>query len=383
MKGPNRRQVRHPDDRTLPVSAMPVGRSQAHDTIERMKADSTIAGTGTFLARQIKLKSRRKRSGYAAWMFLASAAIYIVTMRLVKEDPPDWVLAVAGAPLGLSFVWIMVESALLASSVSVTKNAAFSIPIGGLFTCGIVPLIAILFLRRKEIKELAAAKTTDQLLEIVAQPGSMDSRALQAAEAELGKRAERGGLHTCRNCGRRVALVTEGLCPLCSDAQTARIRFPVRTTAVAGMIYGILAGVCLQLAFVGLAVYQRAPASGAMLMALPVCWVGFFAAIRAKLPTLVQTLSGLVSLVIINTLSSRGFFPMLCGAAFSGGLLFCMPGMAIGAAIGVIRRPHPALGKHAPQENPWLRVGIPVVISIALWTAYLLWARGYLRTMIN
>src|ERR1017187_6745279 len=87
------------------------------------------------IAKQVtKLKSRRKRSGIAAWIFVVSAIILILALIVTKGDPPD----LAFTTFGLILIWTIVESALVASSVCVSPTAVFFISFGGFCTYGVV-----------------------------------------------------------------------------------------------------------------------------------------------------------------------------------------------------------------------------------------------------
>jgi hypothetical protein len=161
--------------------------------------------------------------------------------------------------------------------------------------------------------------------------------------------------------------------------QLVNLYMPVRQHARVGMLYGIGAGVLLQLALLGLSVFQANQTLGALILLAIVCFaVGpFLLTSKINIPILPVPVT-LAAIIIPAYLSFNGLFPMLLGAAFSGALLFSMPGMAIGAAVGAIRRPHLARANDAPQENATLRIAIPLAIAAVLWTAYLLWARSFL-----
>jgi hypothetical protein len=164
-------------------------------------------------------------------------------------------------------------------------------------------------------------------------------------------------------------------------SQLATIYFPVRQHSFAGMGYGTLSGVFIWIGLFGFHLYQVNQMFGAMMMALPVCWVvQIFLTKRYELQVYVNP-GALVSLLLLFALIGKGFFWILLIAALEGGVLFIMPGMAVGAAVGVIRRSHLELAKDAPKENVALRIAIPLIIGTAIWIALFVWVQSSLPTM--
>jgi hypothetical protein len=160
----------------------------------------------------------------------------------------------------------------------------------------------------------------------------------------------------------------------------ANLYTPVRRYARSGMKYGILAGIIIQIAMLGFVVYQTNQTFGLIIIAYPICLAIAMVGVGSniKIPV-IPTLCMLAVIFIPYYLGSQGLFPMLLGAAFSGGLLYSMPGMTIGAIIGTIRRPRLTRAFDAPHENAMLRIAIPLVVAIVLWTTYFFWARSYFQ----
>ncbi len=154
---------------------------------------------------------------------------------------------------------------------------------------------------------------------------------------------------------------------------------PVRAHARVGMLWGIGVGVFLYLAALGLFVFQVNQDFGMLIMLLLVCFAvaPFVFSGKINIPILTVPVT-LAPIIIPAYLGFNGLAPMLFGAAFGGGILFSMPGMAIGAAVGAIRRPRLARASDAREENAALRIVIPLAIAVIVWTAYLLWARSFL-----
>jgi hypothetical protein len=113
--------------------------------------------------RVAKLNSRRRRSGYAAWAYVISIAAVIVGLLVTKGNLPPKAAMIGLIAVGLIVLWTIVECTLLSSEVSASDVAIF---VGGFLTVGIASFIAILFLRRKALKELAMAP--DQAIEVSA-----------------------------------------------------------------------------------------------------------------------------------------------------------------------------------------------------------------------
>jgi hypothetical protein len=84
--------------------------------------------------------------------------------------------------------------------------------------------------------------------------------------------------------------------------------------------------------------------------------------------------------LLIEAGASAQLIGMISGAATVGGILWSMPGMALGAAIGAGRRRRrlSSATNDGPLENTLLFVAIPLAIGAVLWIAALLWARSYL-----
>ena len=61
---------------------------------------------------------------------------------------------------------------------------------------------------------------------------------------------------------------------------------------------------------------------------------------------------------------------LLFGATCTGALLGSMPGMAVGAIVGTVRRRHLTLAYDAPRENAFLRFLVPALIAVVIWVLY-------------
>jgi hypothetical protein len=176
--------------------------------------------------------------------------------------------------------------------------------------------------------------------------------------------------------------VTEGTLIECSSryAQLADLYMPVRRYARSGIGYGIIAGIGLNLVLLGFLVIRANQPLGLAIIAVPICFGVVFVLLSKKksAPALFLLAPPLLSCYI-----SLYAFPQLLGAAFSGAVLGCMPGMTIGAIIGVVRRSTIVRAHDAPNEKPLLRIVIPLVISIAIWSGYLTLARNLLPRLLK
>jgi hypothetical protein len=111
------------------------------------------------IAKRVRmLQSRRRRSVYAIWAFIVSAAILILNVDLiVKGQHIPGVVRVLAFISGLIVLWTIVESTMLASALFEPSAA---ILLGGFLTYGILSCVVISVLRRKVVKELALAPST-------------------------------------------------------------------------------------------------------------------------------------------------------------------------------------------------------------------------------
>ncbi len=201
--------------------------------------------------------------------------------------------------------------------------------------------------------------------------GTIPRDAKAVFETKVGKGKPRIVTGTSMKCAAR-------------SPQLGDLYVPVRRHARAGMGYGILVGVLLYITILGFVVYQTNDLLGEIIMALPVCFAagGLLSAFKINLP-IIQTPLMIAAVIIPGYLGLEGVFPMLVGAAAGGALLFSMPGMAIGAIVGTVRRSKLPRAYDAPHENAFLRIAIPLVIGTALWVAYLLWARSFLQNLMK
>ncbi len=181
--------------------------------------------------------------------------------------------------------------------------------------------------------------------------------------------------------------VREGTLVECASRYPAlsEIYTPVRRYARSGMGYGILFGVILNLVLLGFLVVRRNEA-GVAILALPVCYILMWLSIsnRVAIPSGLQNICGLAGgLIIPGYLGFNGLFPMLLGAAFSGAVLFSMPGMTVGAIIGAIRRPRIPRAFDAAPEKVVARIAVPFAVGSAVWVAYYFLVREYLPQLLN
>lgn len=188
--------------------------------------------------------------------------------------------------------------------------------------------------------------------------------------------------------GGKVTATKEGTLLKCAwpYPQLANLYEPVRSHARSGRGYGILAGIVIHLGFLGFALLGaggQAADYGTRVLAIPVCFLVCFLVVvllgRFKAAQALAVILAIAPGILIFSLSyNAAVFGAFFGAAISGGILWSMPGMAIGAAVGVIRRRDLPRAVDAPHENMTFLIAIPLVIAAALWTAYILWAKSYL-----
>jgi len=162
----------------------------------------------------------------------------------------------------------------------------------------------------------------------------------------------------------------------------ASLYTPVRCHARSGLAYGIVLGAILHLLYVGIVVTQVNETYGPMILALPFCLAVMFAAMKLK--STIFTLIGAVALNLIMWSFKSSFgVGMVIGAAISGALLWGTLGMTVGATLAAMRLPRLPRAYDAPQENITLRIATPFAATILLWTAYAIWARHYLTTLMH
>lgn len=164
--------------------------------------------------------------------------------------------------------------------------------------------------------------------------------------------------------------------------QLANLYEPVRSHARYGRGYGIPAGIVIHLGFLGFALLGAGGTAadyGIRVLAIPVCLLIFVLLLRFKALAVLTLILAVAPGILIFSLSyNPAVFGAFFGAAISGGILYSMPGMAIGAVVGVIRRRGLPRAIDAPHENVTLLIAIPLVIAAALWAVYILWAKSYL-----
>ena len=182
--------------------------------------------------------------------------------------------------------------------------------------------------------------------------------------------------------GNAKPQITEGTLLKCASryAQLADLYMPVRRYARAGILYGIFGGIGLNLILLGLLVVAVNQTLGLAIIALPVCFgvVGVLLLMKKSPPALFMLAPPILSCYICFYV-----FPQVVGVTFSAVILYSMPGMTIGAIVGAIRRPKIPRAHDAPEENVMLRIAIPLVISIAIWVAYLTLARDLLPKLMK
>lgn len=126
---------------------------------------------------------------------------------------------------------------------------------------------------------------------------------------------------------------------------------PVRAHALAGLKWGALAGVALKLLDTGLGLLVVEPGAAlCFLVAVALCFVP-----RVGLPAVI------VGSIVLGQFYRANFFLMGMAAAFAGALLGCLPGMAIGGIVGLLRQERLRRAPDAPLEE-----GNPAVTSFLL-----------------
>lgn len=150
--------------------------------------------------------------------------------------------------------------------------------------------------------------------------------------------------------------------------QLAALYTPIRRYSIAGVGYGCLTGVIIALFNLGIAISRVNNGLGLAFIGTAISLVVF--PLLEKNKVKVGFPFSLIPLVLPGYIGLEGGFAMGLGAVCAGALLGCMPGMAIGAIVGAVRRPRLTLAYDAPRENALLRILIPALIAVAIWTAY-------------
>jgi len=166
--------------------------------------------------------------------------------------------------------------------------------------------------------------------------------------------------------------------------QLADLYTPVSRLAHSGMRYGIGVGIFVNFILLGILVSRTNQTFGLAIMGMSVCFVIAVSLVSFKvnLPA-VQTPCMLAAVILPAYLGFNGLFPQVLGAALSGGVLGFMPGMTVGAIVGVIRRPQIPKAADALPENAALRIAVPLVVSVAIWASYLTLARELLPELMK
>jgi len=166
-------------------------------------------------------------------------------------------------------------------------------------------------------------------------------------------------------------------CALRFPARLANLYLPLRQHAVSGLVFGILIGILLCLSYLGFVVYQSNSIFGTAILGLAALTAA------AAILTAMNRSIGLIwyaFFILCAYLVLNGLFAMVLGSAFIGALLGSMPGMTVGAIIGTLRRPKLPRAYDAPNENAFIHIAIPLILSILIWSAFSIWARPYLTS---
>lgn len=186
--------------------------------------------------------------------------------------------------------------------------------------------------------------------------------------------------------GKQKPRIREGTLIECASlyGNLAKLYTPVRQHAFSGMMCGIVVGILIHFFLLGLAIYQVNQTLGLWVIALPICLaVSFVGPLLKIVPKNILGLCMLGTVIIPGYLGLQGIFFMMLGAAFAGGILWSMPGMSIGAAVGTVRRRELPLAYDAPHENAALRIAIPLIIGAVVWIAYIFLVRSYLPVILK
>ena len=167
--------------------------------------------------------------------------------------------------------------------------------------------------------------------------------------------------------------------------QLSEIYTPVKRFARTGFAYGAGIGIALQVALFGIVLLSAGSNVGLAFIALPLCFLiaGLGVSNKVSIPSPLQTLSMLGSVIIPGYLGLNGMFPSLLGAVVGGAVLFCAPGMTIGAVVGAFRRTIIPRAYDAPKENVVVLIAIPLALSAVVWIACFTLAKDYLLPLLN
>lgn len=127
------------------------------------------------------------------------------------------------------------------------------------------------------------------------------------------------------------------------------------------------------------------------MLTLPICGAVLYLIPERKLrPPATQILAAIqlacaaaLVFIVFSLGQQSALFGGVLGAVSAGGLLFGLPGMAIGAAVGAAQRRKFTRASDAPREFAALRILIPLLLSAALWTAYTVYAPSYLMPQLK
>jgi len=159
---------------------------------------------------------------------------------------------------------------------------------------------------------------------------------------------------------------------------------PIRRYSMTGLKYGILFGILLHIAILGCIVINNNGTLGFFMVALPICiviiWLNL--ALKIAIPSLINSLC-MFAVPIITMYISFNIFPQLLGGCCSGALLWCMPGMTIGAIVGNVRKSKLPRAFDAQEENGILYILIPLVLSITIWIVFRLIIIHYLPALLS
>ena len=140
---------------------------------------------------------------------------------------------------------------------------------------------------------------------------------------------------------------------------------PIWSHSLAGLKWGALVGIALKLLDTFVLLSSRDPTLAVLfLVAIGACFI----------PRIGWTAMIGVSIVMSKFTKVNLFFALV-GAGLAGAILGCLPGMAVGGIVGLVRRRRLTLAPDAEREPAnvvWKAVVAPVAAACVVWAGYLL-----------
>jgi hypothetical protein len=151
---------------------------------------------------------------------------------------------------------------------------------------------------------------------------------------------------------------------------------PVWSHAIAGLKWGALVGIGLKLLDTFITLGSVDPSLAMMfLVAVGVCFIRRIGMVAI-----------IVISIVISKFSHANFFMMGMSAALTGSALGCLPGMAIGGAIGLSRKkklPRATDAKPEPDGLLFKAVVFPGLAGATLWAFYLFVFNPWLASLLS